>query len=68
MYRGRTEKIICFAVYPSLKVYGISGCARLFEVVGKEKEANAVRINQTPHHKEWLFTCRMEQRFFWRIL
>ena len=29
----RTEKTICLAVSPSLKVYGISGRARLFEVI-----------------------------------
>ena len=31
----RTEKTICLAVSPSLKAYGISGRARLFEVVQK---------------------------------
>ena len=30
---SRTEKTICLAVSPSLKSYGISGRARLFEVV-----------------------------------
>lgn len=30
---SRTEKTICLAVTPSLKAYGISGRARLFEVV-----------------------------------
>ena len=30
---SRTEKTICLAVSPSLKAYGISGRARLFEVV-----------------------------------
>ena len=30
---SRTEKTICLAVTPSLKSYGISGRARLFEVV-----------------------------------
>ena len=29
----RTEKTICLAVSPSLKKYGISGRARLFEVI-----------------------------------
>ena len=32
----RTEKTICLAVSPSLKSYGISGRARLFEVVQAE--------------------------------
>ena len=35
--RNRTEKTICLAVSPSLKAYGISGRARLFEVVQKVK-------------------------------
>ena len=30
---SRTEKTICLAVSPSLKKYGISGRARLFEVI-----------------------------------
>ena len=34
----RTEKTICLAVTPSLKSYGISGRARLFEVVQKVAE------------------------------
>lgn len=45
---SRTEKTICLAVSPSLKAYGISGRARLFEVVQKVREANQKRkeINQ----------------------
>ena len=35
---SRTEKTICLAVSPSLKAYGISGRARLFEVEQKLKE------------------------------
>ena len=35
---SRTEKTICLAVSPSLKAYGISGRARLFEVVQRVKE------------------------------
>lgn len=41
---SRTEKTICLAVSPSLKTYGISGRARLFEVIQKVKEANANRF------------------------
>lgn len=37
---SRTEKTICLAVSPSLKSYGISGRARLFEVVQKVREIN----------------------------
>ena len=39
----RTEKTICLAVSPSLKKYGISGRARLFEVIQKVKEINRER-------------------------
>jgi DNA polymerase V len=45
---GRTEKTICLAVSPSLKAYGISGRARLFEVVQKVKEVNAERLSAAP--------------------
>ncbi len=50
----RTEKTICLAVTPSLKAYGISGRARLFEVVQKVKEINAERKVKAPHHH---FSC-----------
>lgn len=40
---SRTEKTICLAVSPSLKQYGLSGRARLFEVVSKIKEENLKR-------------------------
>lgn len=45
---SRTEKTICLAVSPSLKSYGISGRARLFEAVQRIKEANAVRQRTAP--------------------
>lgn len=48
--RSRTEKTICLAVTPSLKSYGISGRARLFEVVSKVKEINRYRKSQAPGH------------------
>lgn len=38
--QSRTEKTICLAVSPELKKFGISGRARLFEVVQKVKEVN----------------------------
>ncbi len=41
---SRTEKTICLAVSPSLKACGISGRARLFEVVERIKEVNARRL------------------------
>ena len=43
---SRTEKTICLAVSPSLKAYGISGRARLFEVMQKVKEVNANRLRE----------------------
>lgn len=45
---SRTEKTICLAVTPALKAYGIPGRPRLFEVVQKVKEANAVRRRMAP--------------------
>ncbi|MCC8162805.1 MAG: DNA methylase [Lachnospiraceae bacterium] len=45
---SRTEKTICLAVSPSLKSYGISGRARLFEVVQKVREVNAERRRHSP--------------------
>lgn len=45
---SRTEKTICLAVSPSLKAYGIPGRARLFEVVQKVKEVNALRRVKAP--------------------
>ena len=45
---SRTEKAICLAVSPSLKAYGISGRARLFEVVERVKQVNAERQRNAP--------------------
>lgn len=45
---SRTEKTICLAVSPSLKTLGISGRARLFEVVQRVREVNALRLNKAP--------------------
>ena len=45
---SRTEKTICLAVTPSLKAYGISGRARLFEVVQRVGEVNALRQQRAP--------------------
>lgn len=45
---SRTEKTICLAVSPSLKSYGLSGRARLFEVVTKVKQINAERLAKAP--------------------
>lgn len=48
---SRTEKTICLAVSPSLKSYGISGRARLFEVVQKVKEINRQRLAFAPERE-----------------
>ncbi len=45
---SRTEKTICLAVSPALKAYGIPGRPRLFEVVQKVREANAMRSLHSP--------------------
>lgn len=45
---SRTEKTICLAVSPSMKAYGIPGRARLFEVVQRIKEVNALRLKKAP--------------------
>ncbi len=47
---SRTEKTICLAVSPSLKAHGISGRARLFEVVQRVKVVNAERQRKAPGH------------------
>ena len=49
--KRRTEKTICLAVSPSLKAYGISGRARLFEVVERVAEVNAKRKWDAPGHQ-----------------
>ena len=46
--KRRTEKTICLAVTPSLKAYGISGRARLFEVMQRVGEVNAQRKWKAP--------------------
>ncbi len=40
---SRTEKTICLAVTPALKAFGVSGRARLFEVVQKVRDVNCDR-------------------------
>ena len=48
---SRTDKTVCLAVTPSLKQYGISGRARLFEVIQKVREVNAHRKLKAPNYK-----------------
>lgn len=45
---SRTTKTICLAVSPALKAYGISGRARLFELVERVREINAARLRKAP--------------------
>ena len=60
---SRTEKTICLAVSPSLKAYGISGRARLFEVVERVKEVNAER-----RRKLAAFPKRASTPMNWRMI
>lgn len=55
---SRTDKTICLAVTPSLKSYGISGRARLFEVIQQVREANRGRLYDAPGH------CFMDKSCF----
>ncbi len=48
---SRTEKTICLAVSPPLKAWGIPGRPRLFEVVQKVKEVNALRRSKAPNRE-----------------
>lgn len=48
---SRTEKTICLAVTPSLKSFGVSGRARLFEALQKVRDANALRLRKAPGRK-----------------
>lgn len=45
---SRTEKTICLAATPSLKSHGISGRARLFEVIQQIGEVNRKRAEKAP--------------------
>ena len=45
---SRTDKTICLAVSPSLKSYGVPGRPRLFEVIAKVNEVNAMRRWSAP--------------------
>ncbi|MCR0207226.1 DNA methylase [[Clostridium] innocuum] len=47
---GKTQKTICLAVTPSLKKFGLSGRARLFEVIQKVNEINRQRKRKAPGH------------------
>ncbi|MBQ8901645.1 MAG: DNA methylase [Bacilli bacterium] len=48
--KSRTEKTICLAVSPSLKSYGVSGRARLFEVIQRVKQINYERRRKAKNY------------------
>ena len=48
---SRTEKTICLAVSPALKARGVPSRPRLFEVVQKVGEINAIRARTAPGQK-----------------
>ena len=52
---SRTEKTICLAVSPSLKKYGISGRARLFEVIQKINQVNNKRLKTSRYFRDASF-------------
>ena len=47
----RTEKTICLAVSPPLKAFGVSSRPRLFEVIQKVREINALRQLKAPKRR-----------------
>ena len=47
----RTEKTVCLAISPSMKQYGLSGRARLYEVVQKAREENYKRKKENKYKK-----------------
>lgn len=47
--KSRTNKTVCLAVTPSLKQYGISGRARLYQVEQRVKEINIERKFKAPY-------------------
>ena len=49
--QSRTDKTICLAVSPALKVCGIPGRPRLFEVMQKVRQFNAQRQRLAPGHR-----------------
>ncbi|MBQ6474572.1 MAG: hypothetical protein IJJ33_21505 [Victivallales bacterium] len=49
--KSRTDKTICLAVSPALKQWGIPGRPRLFEVVQRVQEINALRLLDAPYRR-----------------
>lgn len=59
--KSRTEKTICLAVSPSLKVYEIPGRARLFEVIQRVKSVNEERFRKIPQRQFAGVSCDAEE-------
>lgn len=57
---SRTEKTICLAVSPALKVYGTGGRPRLFEVIQKVREANRSRGRAGKSHSKMVLDSHPE--------
>ena len=58
---SRTEKTICLAVSPGLKSFGVPGRPRLFEVVQKVQEVNALRRERAPGRKFRGKSCNVNE-------
>lgn len=58
---SRTEKTICLAVTPSLKSFGVSGRARLFEALQKVREVNTLRLRKAPGRKFEGKSCSLSE-------
>lgn len=68
--KSRTEKTICLAVSPSLKSFGISGRARLFEVVQRVGEVNSQRksrLRGKDFSGESCFLSTLQRRPDWKL-
>lgn len=59
--QSRTEKTICLAVTPALKAFGVPGRPRLFEVVQKVGEINALRRAKAPGKTLSGTSCNLEE-------
>ena len=67
---GRTDKTICLAVSPSMKAYGISGRARLFEVVQRIRQVNNERRFKCPGYQfaaKSVFDNELKEHPDWEI-
>ena len=58
---SRTEKTICLAVSPGLKSFGVPGRPRLFEVVQKVQEINALRRCRAPGRQFSGASCNTQE-------